>query len=79
MNIKTNPKAFWKYSKSRLKTRSTINGLIDSDGNINTVHSDTSKVQIFNNYFTSVFTNEDVSRWFLQRQSHLCITHSTLV
>ena len=58
-NIKTNPKAFWKYSKSRLNTHSTINGLIDSDGN--TVHSDTSKVQIFNNYFTSVFTNEDVS------------------
>ena len=64
-NIKTNPKAFWKYSKSQLKTHSTINDLIDSDGN--TVHSDTPKAQIFNNYFTSVFTNEDVS-FLLPRQ-----------
>ena len=58
-NLKTNPKAFWKYSKSRLKTHPTINGLISSDGNI--VHCDASKVEIFNNFFTSVFTNENIS------------------
>ena len=43
-NIKANPKAFWKCSKSRLKTHSTINALINPDGNI--VHSDTLKVEI---------------------------------
>ena len=58
-NIKANPKAFWKYSKSRLKTHSTINALINPDGNI--VHSDTLKVEIFNNFFTSVFINETIS------------------
>ena len=58
-NIKTNPKAFWKYSKSRLKTYSTINALINPDGNV--VHGDALKVEIFNNFFTSVFTNENIS------------------
>ena len=37
-SITKNPKAFWKYSKSQLKTHSTINALINPDGNI--VHSD---------------------------------------
>ena len=47
------------YLLTRLKTHSTINALINPDGNI--VHSDTLKVEIFNNFFTSVFTNENIS------------------
>ena len=58
-NIKTNPKAFWKYSKCRFKTYSTINALINPNGNV--VHGDALKVEIFNNFFTSVFTNESIS------------------
>ena len=31
-DIKVNPKAFWRYSKSRMKTRSGVDDLQDEDG-----------------------------------------------
>ena len=57
--IKSKPKMFWKYAKSRLKTRQTIPTLIKSDGS-NAI-TDEEKAEALNCFFTSVFTNEDLS------------------
>ena len=56
-NIKKNPKAFWQYTNSRLKTKAVIGELKDHDGTSQS--EDTVKADIFNAYFSSVFTTED--------------------
>ena len=56
-NIQHNPKAFWRYAKSRLKTHATYEDIQDCDGNL--LHSDTAKASAFNQIFSSVFINED--------------------
>ena len=53
-----NPKVFWRYAKSRLKTHATYNDIQDSNGNL--LQSDTAKASAFNEYFSSVFINEDI-------------------
>ena len=58
LNVKQNPKAFWKYINSRLKICPTINDLQCSDGS--TAHTDQDKVDVLNKYFTSVFTQENL-------------------
>ena len=57
MNIGSKPKAFWKYVNSRVKTRPTIDELYKSDGTFTSEHSE--MVNLFNDYFCSVFTSED--------------------
>ena len=56
-NVQHNPKAFWRYAKSRLKTQGTFCDIQDSDGNL--LHSDTAKASAFNQFFSSVFISED--------------------
>ena len=56
--IKTNPKAFWKYVGSKTKSRSKINNLDKVDGTKAT--NDQDKANLLNNYFSSVFTVEDL-------------------
>jgi len=51
INIGSKPKAFWKYVHSRIKTR------YKSDGTCTSEHSE--MVNLFNDYFCSVFTSED--------------------
>ena len=58
-NIKKNPKAFWQYSNSRLKTKAAIGDLLDQSGTAQT--QDSAKADILNEYFCSVFTSEDVN------------------
>lgn len=60
MNVKNNPKAFWKYVKSKTKITSSIAGLHTepTDSNSGITNDDTSKANILNNYFASVFTKE---------------------
>ena len=55
---KQNPKAFYSYAKSKMKTREGIADLIDSCGN--KVSSDSRKVEILNSFFCSVFTEENM-------------------
>jgi len=55
--IKTNPKRFWQYTKSRLNTNISINDIHGPDDVF--VNNDLDKAKLFNNYFCSVFTNED--------------------
>ena len=58
-NIKEKPKSFWKYAKSRLKTRGSIPTLEKPNGTIATSAED--KANTLNQYFSSVFTVEDMS------------------
>jgi hypothetical protein len=58
-NIKTNPKAFWKYVNSKTKVRGGIDDLTKDDGT--TASSDEDKAQTLNDFFSSVFTVEDLN------------------
>ena len=57
--LKHNPKAFWRYSNSRLKTKVKIDSLVDEHGVL--TKDDGAKASILNKYFSSVFTVEDIS------------------
>ena len=50
--VKHNPKVFWKYSNSCLKTKSGIEDLKDDQGNL--TNDDQAKATILNKYFESV-------------------------
>jgi hypothetical protein len=56
--VKTNPKAFWKYASSRLKTRMRIDDIEREDGTRATTNRE--KVEEFHKFFSSVFTDEDL-------------------
>ena len=54
--IKQNPKAFWRYSSSRLKTKSRVEDLLDERGTLTS--NSQAKAEILSRYFSSVFTVE---------------------
>ena len=56
-NIKYNPKAFWKYSGTKLKAKSKLGDLLNS--NVELTCDNTEKDNILNSTFTSVFTREN--------------------
>ena len=56
---KSNPKAFFKYANSKLKTRCAVPNLIQSNGTL--TDNDRNKAEELNSYFKSVFTNEDLA------------------
>ena len=56
---KRNPKAFYKYVNSKLKARSVSPQLTTKDGSHITNPKD--KANMFNNFFSSVFTHEDLT------------------
>ena len=51
-----NPKDFWKYVNSQLKTRPAINEIQLPDGTV--TQDDLQKAEAFNRFFTSIFTKE---------------------
>ncbi|KAK3777007.1 hypothetical protein RRG08_008862 [Elysia crispata] len=53
---KRNPKSFWSYVKAKTSTRSGIGDLKRDDGTI--ASTDKEKVQVLNDFFQSVFTEE---------------------
>ena len=59
-NIKSNPKAFWRYTQRKLKTKPGIPDLEKSNTGEQTVFTknDEEKADVFLNYFSSVFTLE---------------------
>ncbi len=65
---KKNPKAFYKYARSKLKTKATVADLIKDDGTKTT--SEKEKADALNEFFSSVFTKEDMERFptFEERQ-----------
>ena len=56
---KLNPKAFYQYINNKLKTSENVSSLIKSDGTLTT--NDLEKAEVLNDFFSSVFTTEDVS------------------
>ena len=57
-SVKLNPKSFWKYAKSRLKTRASIPTLDKPDGTKAVSPDD--KANALNKYFNSMFTLENI-------------------
>ena len=57
-NIKDKPKAFWKYVKSRLKTRTGIPSLTLSDGT--KAITNLQKAEALSDHFSNVFNTEDI-------------------
>ena len=56
--IKKDPKQFWNYSRSRMKTRSGVGELLDERGR--KAEDDKAKAQLLNDFFSSVFTRENM-------------------
>ena len=59
-NIKDNPKAFWKYIKSKTSIKSNIASLHTNpvDENSSLTDNNQEKADLLNEYFSSVFTKE---------------------
>ena len=57
-NIKTNLKVLWKYVNSKMKTRLPVDTLKTSDNGDSVSNQD--KANVLNEYFASVFTQEDL-------------------
>lgn len=57
--VKANPKGFWAYYKSKTKAKDNIPHLISQTGCMSSC--DQEKADIFNNFFSSVFTREDAA------------------
>lgn len=55
--LKSNSKAFWRYSNSRLKVKPRIGDLRSSSGSLES--EDKAKAKILNDFFAGVFTTED--------------------
>ena len=55
--VKDNPKHFWKYVNSKTKSRGKIVDLMNNEGHL--VSDDRGKAQLLNNFFASVFTQEN--------------------
>ena len=58
-NVKTNPKSFWRYVNTRLKTKPGIDVIENELGHLKSSPSD--KAKLLNKFFCSVFTVEDVT------------------
>ena len=58
-NIAKNPKSFWHYVNTSLKTRPDIDAIKRIDGSL--ASSDQEKADLLNSYFSSVFTRENLS------------------
>ena len=56
--VKADPKAFYKYARSKMKTRSMVADLERPDGTM--TETDIDKAEMLNSYFTSVFTQESL-------------------
>ena len=57
--VKTSPKPFYSYVRSRSKTKDVVGPLKDPSGKVMTDNSETCKM--LNDYFSSVFTEEDTT------------------
>ena len=58
-DIKCNPKSFYAYVRSKQKTKETIGPLVDGNGN--KITEDEEVATTLNQYFTTVFTKENVT------------------
>ena len=87
-NAKSNPKAFWKYSQSKLKTRSGIPDLVveDDEDEPKYTKNDQEKTETFLRNFSSVFTIEPTDemphfdkRLYTNELNDINITENTVI
>ena len=65
-NIKSNPKQFWKYVNSKVKSRGVVPDLTINKGESKTVITeDKEKAETLAKYFSSVFVKEPEWSWLL--------------
>ena len=57
MQIKQNPKCFWKMVRDKTKVKEVISDFMSNKGEI--IKDDKGKADILNSFFASVFTKED--------------------
>ena len=55
---KKNPKSFFNYARSKMKTRTGVSDLEYPDGRM--AHTDVEKAELLNSFFSDVFTKEDL-------------------
>ena len=55
-NIRSDPKAFYKYSRNKINSREAVGPFNDQDGNV--IGDDYKVSSMLNEYFASVFTEE---------------------
>ena len=58
--IKSNPKQFWNYVKSKSKKQTEFPDMISDNGEV--ISSDADKANCFNDYFSSVYTLENIEQ-----------------
>ena len=58
-DIKKNPKRFWRYANTQLKTKARVQDLVRADGSV--ASTDMEKAQTLADFFNSVFCKEDGS------------------
>jgi hypothetical protein len=56
--VKTNHMKFWKYARSKTKTKSSIPDLFKDNNKTDSTNSDKEKANVLADVFTSVFTIE---------------------
>ena len=83
-NVKSKPKLFWKYAKSRLKTKQSIPSLTKADGSRAITPKD--KADTLSNFFTCAFTIEDLNNipssttsLVVEALSNIQIIHETVL
>ena len=67
-DLKNQPKAFWKYTNSRIKTKAGIDALRTESGAL--VNRPRDKADILNMFFSSVFIKEDLTTLPSMENSH---------
>ena len=62
---KTNPKKFWQYVNKKTKIKQGIPDLVygDEDGKETSTTNDKEKAEVLADFFSSVFTEEDISNF----------------
>ena len=61
-DAKSNPKAFWAYSRAHLKTKSGVAPLLGDPSDLSSIkHNDTDKAEVLQHQFCRVFTREPES------------------
>ena len=58
--VKTNPKAFWRYVNSKVRVKPSIPTLVDESLNDTEAATDEGKAEMLNKFFTSTFTRESM-------------------
>ena len=58
LHIKDDPKAFYKYARSKTKMKDTVGAMIDNSGNV--IPADSANEKLLNEYLASIFTKENL-------------------